>query len=382
MTGEYMERPRVMVVDNSPQNLKLLENMLTARGYCVLALPNGTLALRAAKKAPPDIILLDIDMPDMDGYEVCRHINESPALAEIPVIFISALDSAEDKIRAFKAGGVDYITKPFNIEEAGARIRSHLKIAYLKKQLANSHQQLEQQVAKRTAELVAVNCRLQRLETLKNDFLNMICCEMRTPVNGMSKLLEAAFEHFEDSTDLSQFQDLYQQSRERIDELLDDAMILTSLKEGCFETRPTLEAVTALVEKLVRKHKIELVDGLNLKENLSCPAQYEWLTKAVNTLAMVAACFSRTNKIRMSFSYRQECAHIRFHLDNIDIDNHKSESFFDIMSSVRASSYAENLGLAPVTAERIISLYGGRVKLSSEHRHCGSLDVEIPIAEN
>jgi len=375
-----MGNPRVMIVDDSAENLRLLENMLTARGYGVLALPSGAMALRAAKKAPPDIILLDINMPDMDGYEVCRHIKENQELSEIPIIFISALDSQSNKIDAFKAGGVDYITKPFNMEEADARIGNHLKIAYLKQQLAANNQLLEEKVAKRTAELAGINNRLRSIETLKSDFLNMICYEMRTPITGMSKLLETAFELLADSDQLSQLYDLYRQSRSRIDDLLDDAMILTSLEEGCFEMNPTFDSIKALVKKIVHKYRIELTCEFNMKEDMSRQPRYDWLEKAVDTFVMVAACFSSRDRIRMSFSQKRDNAHICFYMDNMNLDRNKAKSFFDIMSTVRSSSYAENLGLAPVVAERIITLYGGKVNLFHKDNRSGSLDVEIPVA--
>ncbi len=377
-----MEHRCVMIVDDSPQNLRLLENMLTARGYCVLALPNGELGLRAAKKSPPDIILLDIGMPEMDGYEVCRHLKENPQLSEIPVIFISGFDESANKIEAFKAGGVDYITKPFNIEEVDARISNHLKIAFLKKQLEAGNREFEERIAKRTAELAAINSRLRSLETLKNDFLNMICYEMRTPITGMLKLLETAFSFYADTDDMSQLHELYQESLARIDELLDDAMILTSLEEGCFETNPALESVMVLVEEIVKKHSIEFSGELNAERNIYRKPEYDRLGKAIEILAMVAACFCSKGKPRMSFSYGRGAVNICFDLDNMNLDDEKANSFFDIMSAVRASSYAENLGLAPVVAERIISLYGGSVNLCHKNNRGGTLDVKIPVAAN
>src|SRR4051794_3315512 len=102
-----------MAVDDNPANLKLLEDMLRQYGYEVRSFPRGRLALAGAEQEPPDLVLLDINMPEMNGYEVCEHLKASPALAGIPVIFLSALDALEDKVKGFQAGGVDYIPKPF-----------------------------------------------------------------------------------------------------------------------------------------------------------------------------------------------------------------------------------------------------------------------------
>ena len=118
--------PEIMVVDDTPANLRLLEIMLRERGYRVRAFPRGRLALAAAAKAPPDLVLLDVNMPEMDGYEVCQRMKADPLLEEIPIIFISALSETTNKLNAFRSGGVDYVTKPFQTEEVLARVANHL----------------------------------------------------------------------------------------------------------------------------------------------------------------------------------------------------------------------------------------------------------------
>jgi DNA-binding response OmpR family regulator len=119
---------RIMVVDDTPDNLKLLEGMLSELGYHVRAFPCGRLALSAAKREPPDLILLDVNMPEMNGYEVCEQLKADPELQDIPVLFISALTETVDKLKAFQVGGLDYVTKPFQFEEVHARIKAHLHL--------------------------------------------------------------------------------------------------------------------------------------------------------------------------------------------------------------------------------------------------------------
>jgi len=118
----------VMVVDDTPENLELLNGMLRQKGYRVLTFPRGDLALKAAAKNPPDLILLDIMMPGMDGFEVCERLKADESLKRIPVIFISALSETMDKVKAFSVGGVDYVTKPFQFEEVMARVNVHLEL--------------------------------------------------------------------------------------------------------------------------------------------------------------------------------------------------------------------------------------------------------------
>ena len=128
LTEQPLPQGNIMVVDDNPANLKLLEDMLRKQRYEVRSFPLGRLALAAADQEPPDLILLDINMPEMNGYEVCERLKSSARLSGIPVIFISALNATEDKVKGFRSGGVDYISKPFQFEEVQARVETHLKL--------------------------------------------------------------------------------------------------------------------------------------------------------------------------------------------------------------------------------------------------------------
>jgi DNA-binding response OmpR family regulator len=126
---------RIMVVDDQPANLKLMEEILRQEGYNVRSFPRGRLALAVAGEDQPDLILLDITMPEMNGFEVCEQLKSDPTLAPIPVIFLSALSDTSDKVMAFRCGGVDYITKPIQVEELQARVKTHLELHYLHREL-------------------------------------------------------------------------------------------------------------------------------------------------------------------------------------------------------------------------------------------------------
>ena len=138
------ETTTIMAVDDTPENLNLLRDMLQGKGYRVLAFPDGRTALNAAAKNPPDLILLDINMPEMNGFEVCERLKADEALKEIPVLFISALAEVTDKVKAFELGGVDYVTKPFQFDEVHARVETHLDLRRMRKNLETSNLQLSQ----------------------------------------------------------------------------------------------------------------------------------------------------------------------------------------------------------------------------------------------
>ncbi|MGK7940067.1 MAG: response regulator [Crocosphaera sp.] len=162
----------ILVVDDTPDNLRLLSVMLSEQGYKVRKALNGNTALKTIHQVPPDLILLDINMPSMNGYQVCQQLKDDPQTKDIPVIFISALDDVLDKVKAFNVGGVDYITKPFQAEEVIARIENQLLIQRQKKQL-------QQQIKER-----------EKTEQTLRVYLHAVSHDLRNPVLGFSLIFK------------------------------------------------------------------------------------------------------------------------------------------------------------------------------------------------
>ncbi len=162
----------ILVVDDTPANLQLLVSLLKAHGHRARPVTSGLLALQAAHASPPDLVLLDITMPDLDGYEVCRRFKADPVLRDIPVLFISAMNDTLDKVRAFQAGGVDYVTKPFQAEEVEARVRTHLELC------------------RQRHTLQANFVKLQELERLRDSLTHMIVHDMRSPLAVLQMTLD------------------------------------------------------------------------------------------------------------------------------------------------------------------------------------------------
>ena len=142
----FNRQPLLLVVDDMPDNLELLARMFKEEGYQVRLAPSGALALKAVQVQAPDLILLDINMPEMNGFEVCKRLKEQEQWRQIPIIFISALGDAKAKLEAFEAGGVDYVTKPFQFTEVEARVRTHLQLHFYQ-------ENLEQMVAAQVKEI-------------------------------------------------------------------------------------------------------------------------------------------------------------------------------------------------------------------------------------
>jgi two-component system cell cycle sensor histidine kinase/response regulator CckA len=159
----------ILVVDDTPASLKVISDCLVEAGFEIFVAQDGLSCLNIARDEPPDLILMDVMMPLMDGFEACRCLKADAATRAIPVVFMTALADVESKVRGFKAGGVDYITKPFQLEEVLARVQTHMTLCRVQQelqgrnlQLQQAHQKLELRVAERTAELRAANSRLKR----------------------------------------------------------------------------------------------------------------------------------------------------------------------------------------------------------------------------
>jgi len=175
--------PAILMVDDTPANLELLSGMLKGRGYKVRAAVSGKLALQAARNDPPDLILLDINMPEMNGYEVCAELKSDDKLKDIPVIFLSALTETMDKVKAFGIGGVDYITKPFQFEEVEARVETHLELRRQKSRLEESYKEQSE------------------LKKLRDNLVNLLIHDLRPPLTSICGQLELIKE--KDGTALS-----------------------------------------------------------------------------------------------------------------------------------------------------------------------------------
>ena len=180
-----MSQPRILIVDDTVDNLNMLTTLLERQNLEVLTAVDGKTAIDSARHHHPDLILLDIILPDLSGYEVCEYLKSQTDLKDIPIIFISALDAPMDKIKAFECGGIDYIAKPFFLVEVIIRIQNQLKLQELRSQLLRQNEKLVREInfRKQVEEEILNNLlKMQEISRLKSQFISIISHEFKTPL--------------------------------------------------------------------------------------------------------------------------------------------------------------------------------------------------------
>ncbi|MBA3922187.1 MAG: response regulator, partial [Nostocaceae cyanobacterium] len=240
------DRGNILIVDDIPENLQVLSITLSEYGYTVRGVVKGTMAIRVAHSAPPDVILLDIRMPEMDGYEVCEQLKASPATRDIPVIFISALDEIFDKVKAFQVGGVDYITKPFQVEEVLARVENQMTIQRLSRQLREQNQQLQQEVLERRKAEAAATA----VSQAKSQFVANMSHELRTPLNAILGFTQIMNRDRFLSSEQRENLRIINRSGEHLMELINDVLDLSKIEAGIISLHETSFDLYHLIDNL------------------------------------------------------------------------------------------------------------------------------------
>jgi len=270
--------PKILVVDDVYENVELLEAYLSQAGYQVAKAYDGEEALLQVERDPPDLILLDIMMPRLNGYEVCRRLKSEKRTAFIPIVMITALREREERIRGIEAGADEFLIKPFNKQELMARVRSLLRMKALHDQVEAANRFLEQKVAERTEELQRALEELKTLDRLKTQFVSNISHELRTPLTPIKGYLGAMLQGSLGPLSPAQQRGLeaIQESVERLHKLIDDLLGYVRMESGQVKlTRRPVDPL-ALLRRAWEK-ALPLARSNDQTLSLSAPEALPWV---------------------------------------------------------------------------------------------------------
>ncbi len=249
----YLLNKTILIVDDTPENIDVLNGLLSDFKRKIAT--SGERALKIAlSNTPPDLILLDIMMPGMDGYEVCQKLRQDKRAQEVPVIFLTAKTEKKDIIKGFEAGGQDFVTKPFDARELMERVKTQLKLRYQQELLKNMNAVLEQKVKERTAELDIANAQLLSLDEAKNQFLMLISHEIRTPLNGIVGSAYFLSDTIDDP-ELQEFLGMLRESVDRLDKFSRTALEITQMQTIGREMDKKLLDINSIITKVIESKK-------------------------------------------------------------------------------------------------------------------------------
>ena len=266
---------KILIVDDVPTNIQVLGSILRNESYQIAFASSGKQALSLIETQQVDLILLDIMMPEMDGFEVCKILKQNPKTKDISIVFLTAKVEKENIVRGFELGGQDYITKPFNPLELLARVNTQLKLIDHRRELVKLNDMLEQRVEERTNQLVEANSKLLLLDNAKSNFLNIISHQIRTPLTGIvgySALLMEALENEEHKT----YMKIVQESSDKLIKFSETALLITSLSADKYNVKIVPTYISQVVNQAVSKiqPEIEKKQGGLLYTSFGCKVHY------------------------------------------------------------------------------------------------------------
>jgi len=361
---------QVLVVDDIPENLQVLSNILYEEGIEISFATNGKQALDTMTFVKPDLILLDISMPEMDGYEVCRRLKANPETAHIPIIFLTARTQTDDIIKGFEVGAVDYVTKPFNSNELVSRVFTHLELKHSR-----------DVIKKQNEELITLNA-------TKDKFFSIIAHDLKNPFNtliGFSDLMLQGYDRM-DREKIMKFLNLIHLASKRGFNLLENLLEWSRSQTGAIQCKPESLNIAALLSSFedmlkstAASKNIELVYAI--PSYLTAYADANMLKTVMRNLISNAIKFSPTDsQIYVLAEQNEKWVDISVEDRGVGISENDLEKLFriDIHHSTKGTSDEQGTGLGLILCKEFVERNGGKISVKSRVGEGSTFKVVLP----
>ncbi|NEO28932.1 MAG: response regulator [Symploca sp. SIO3C6] len=351
----------ILIVDDKLENLNVLESALSEEGYEVRKAINGPMALMGVRADPPDLILLDIKMPDMNGYEVCSQLKADAQTNDIPVIFISALDEVIDKVRAFTIGGVDYITKPFQFEEVLARVENQLTIR-------NLHKRLQEQ----NLHLLQLNQELTRSNKELEDFTSVVSHDLKQPLQviiGFVKLLGIKYLNCLDAEG-KEYVAQIAKAATHMQRLIQDLLTYSQVGTGNRELKPTdcntvLTQTLADLQMVINESKA-VITHQSLPTVIADELQLEQLFENLISNAIKFHRPTEPPQVKILVERKNGEWLFGVHDNGIGIKPQQSERIFQMFQRLHSEQEYPGTGIGLAICKKVVECHGGSIWVESD----------------
>jgi len=388
-------KTNILLVDNIPSNLNFLSDILSQEGFGIILATHGKEAVTTARRELPDLILLDVAMPDMDGYSVCQELKSDPSSRDIPVMFLTARNEREDIIRGFEVGAVDYIMKPFSYTELVARVKTQLELRNKTQQLQSVNMRLEELVRQRTAELQNSNINLfelnrklkeayeelSNLHKVKDEFMRHINHELRTPlqgIHGFTLILEDLIQSPEQKEYLHSINHLVN----RLVQLAEISLLFTEIRAENYKLNLeeiNLNEFILSLSRQIETHQRKII--LDFSESqIMIKSDHKLLTTCVNLIVENAVKFSpELSLITIKTLKSDNKAMLEIQDQGPGFSRKALKNIFELFSADNLQYKTEGFGIGLATAKLILNALSAELKIFNLPGAGASIQIVFPL---